>query len=181
MRVGNAHDHGPMAREGRRDREQPRDLKAGYEEAVAQIAFRESDIAELNEELGGQKEEKAVQDDIAAQNTQEANDCMDAAQQIIDENDELTEEQQDMVDELLWRAEECLQRAEVSMALAESVQQEIYSTEQQIRNQEDERDAQICIRDEYLAKIMQVEPCLELGIIEDKAEEMAGSKLILEF
>jgi len=45
------------------------DLKAGYDEAVAQIAFREYDIADLNEELGGRKEEKAVQEDIAAQNT----------------------------------------------------------------------------------------------------------------
>lgn len=157
------------------------DIAQQYYDAAVEIAAWDDKILEREQQLANEKEEKEVQNNNAEEYNRLANEAMDAAQQIIDENDELTEEQQDRVDELLWNAEEYLNKAEECLTLAEEIQDLIWESESYIRNANDQRDAEIYRRDEALNKLKELEPCLELGTLEDMAKAIAGSKLIMEF
>jgi len=157
------------------------ELRQQYYDAAVEIVAWDDKIAERELQLGEEKGDKAQQDGNAVTYNQLANQAMDAAQRIMDENEELTPEQQDMVDELFWQAEEYLQMAEDCITTAAEIQQLIYDSEAYIRNAEDQRDAEIYRRDEATRKLNEAEPCLSLGCIEDKAAEIAGSRLIMEF
>ncbi len=157
------------------------ELRQQYYDAAVEIVAWDDKIAERDLQLGEENVAKAQQDGNAVTYDLLANQAMDAAQRIMDENEELTPEQQDMVDELFWQAEEYLQMAEDCLAVAAEIQQDIYESENYIRNANDQRDAEIYRRDEAIRKLNEAEPCLSLGCIEDKATEIAGSRLIMEF
>jgi hypothetical protein len=157
------------------------ELRQQYYDAAVEIVAWDDKIAERELQLGEEKGAKAQQDGNAVTYDLLANQAMDAAQRIMDENEELTQEQQDMVDELFWQAEEYLQMAEDCLAVAAEIQQDIYESENYIRNANDQRDAEIYRRDEAIRILNEAEPCLSLGCIEDKAAEIAGSRLIMEF
>jgi hypothetical protein len=160
---------------------QHQELRDGYEKAVADIAFREYDIAELTITLDSQKEDKETQDQAAETFQNSADRLIAEAQEIIDSNDELTPEQQDYVDELLLLASDELSKAEDAIAQADALQKEIFVTERLIQNQEDLKDAAVYQKNEYDQKLKEVEPCLSLRCIEDEAEAMAGTRLVMNF
>lgn len=157
------------------------ELQQQYYDALVEIAAWEDKIAERGLQLGTEKGDLAEQNRNAEDYNKRSIDALNAADAILNENEELTPEQQEMVDELLWQAEELLQKAEECLATAAEIQQLIYDSEAYIRNAEDQRDAEIYRRDEATRKLNESEPCLSLGCIEDKATEIAGSRLIMEF
>jgi hypothetical protein len=157
------------------------DLQRGLDEAIGNIAFCDDEIATLSVTMAEQKENKETAAQAAAEYERRAEEAMNNAQEIMDNNEELTEDQQNQVDEYLLSAEDFLIRAQENSDLADSIQQEIFITERLIGNQEDLRDAAEYQKKEFEDKLLEVEPCLSLGCIEDKAEEIAGSRLILEF
>ncbi len=157
------------------------DLRQLYYNAVVEIAAWDDKIAERELQLGSEREEKAVQLRNAEEYNNRSIEAQDSADEILNNNEELTPEQQDLVDELLLQAADFIQKAEDCISPAAEIQQEISESESSIRAANDERDAEIYKRDEAIEKLNEVEPCLTLGCIEDKAEEIAGSRLIMEF
>jgi len=157
------------------------DLRQLYYNAVVEIAAWDDKIAERELQLGSEREEKAVQLRNAEEYNNRSIEAQDSADEILNNNEELTPEQQDLVDEVLLQAADFIQKAEDCISPAAEIQQEISESESSIRAANDERDAEIYKRDEAIEKLNEVEPCLTLGCIEDKAEEIAGSRLIMEF
>ncbi len=157
------------------------DLRQLYYNAVVEIAAWDDKIAERELQLGSEREEKAVQLRNAEEYNNRSIEAQDSADEILNNNEELTPEQQDLVDELLLQAADFIQKAEDCISTADEIQQDISESESSIRAANDERDAEIYKRDEAIEKLNEVEPCLTLGCIEDKAEEIAGSRLIMEF
>lgn len=157
------------------------ELRQQYYDALVEIAAWDDKIAERELQLGSEREEKAVQMRNAEEYNNRSIEAQDRADEILNSDEELTPEQQEQVDEYLLLAEDFLQKAEDCLILADEIQQDIYESERNISSSNDERDAEIYRRDEATTKLNEVEPCLSLGCIEDKAAEIAGSRLIMEF
>jgi hypothetical protein len=156
-------------------------LRQQYYDALVEIAGWDDKIAERELQLGSEREEKAVPMRNAEEYNNRSIEAQDRADEILNNNEELTPEQQEQVDEYLFQAEDFLQKAEDCLMLADEIQQDIFESERNISSSNDERDAEIYRRDEATTKLNEVEPCLSLGCIEDKATEIAGSRLIMEF
>ncbi|MDD2834606.1 MAG: hypothetical protein PHY05_00495 [Methanothrix sp.] len=157
------------------------DLKQQFYDAVVEIAAWDDKIAERELQLGEEKEAKAGKEAEAARLQEDANDYMNQADQILYNSEEITDELQEIIDALLQQAEDALAEAEECLAKADEIQQDIYASANYISNANDQRDAEIYLRDEAVQKLNEVEPCLSMGCIEDKAAEIAGSRLIMEF
>ena len=156
-------------------------LKQQYYDAAVEIVAWDDKIAERELKLGSEKEAKAVQLSNAEEYSRRAVEALNSADEIINNNEELTPEQRDLVDELLFQAEDNIQRSEDCLATADEIQQDIYASESSISAANDERDAEVYRKNEAIEKLNEVEPCLEFGCVENKAEEIAGSRLIMEF
>lgn len=156
-------------------------LKQQYYDAAVEIVAWDDKIAERELQLGSEKEAKAVQLSNAEEYNNRSIEAQDSADEILNNNEELTPEQQDLVDELLLQAADFIQKAEDCLSTADEIQQDISESESYISAANDERDAEVYRKNEAIEKLNEVEPCLEFGCVENKAEEIAGSRLIMEF
>lgn len=157
------------------------ELRQQYYDAVVEIAAWDDKIEERSLQLGEEKEAKATQEANAARLQEDATDYMNQADYILYNSEEISDEIQEIIDTLLQQAEDALAEAEECLAKADEIQQDIYASANYISNANDQRDAEVYRRDEATTKLNEVEPCLSLGCIEDKAAEIAGSRLIMEF
>jgi len=157
------------------------DLKQQYYDAAVEIVAWDDKIATRELQLGSEKEAKAVQLSNAEEYTNRSIDAQDSADEIINNNEELTPEQQDFVDQLLFNADDFIKKAEDCLDTANEILLDILESESYISAANDERDAEVYRKNEAIEKLNEVEPCLEFGCVENKAEEIAGSRLIMEF
>jgi hypothetical protein len=159
------------------------DDKAGYDQAVYDIAFHQYDIDQYTAEYADLSGQKDAQDRNAETYASLAEEQIQQANDIIDqyEGEEIPPEVQESIDELLWQAEDNLARAEACIALSDTLFDMMEEKKRDIKNEQDQQDADKYLKEFYWARLLEVAPILEMGCIEDKAAELAGSKLIMEF
>jgi len=156
------------------------DISQQYYDAAVEIAAWDDKILERENQLGIEKADMAQQKANAEEYVNLSNQAQDAAQRYMDEFDEPSEEVQDMIDELLLQAAEYLSKSEEALQLADDLQHDVWDSENYISNANDQRDAEVYRRDEAMGFLKEAEPCLNLDVIEDLVEQIAGSRLKME-
>ncbi len=155
------------------------DTNKEHDEAVIQIAFRESDIKDFTEILAGFVEDQAAARREASDHLSKSEEYIAAAEYIENENEEITEELQAQIDELLQMAEEELTAADAKTAEADALDDTINLEKDKIQEQEALKETNIKIRDDCLETLRGLETCLSKPCLDDWIANYAGDKLIV--